>query len=201
MLWALSTLMLRHAPVHVSPGLLLSVEVYDPDDGFVFSSAMGPVRFAKAGNNPGDHTRVVSINMEQEGAGIVTKPFCTARKSWGGRSFNNMRDYLKALNRPHPDTGEKGPRMFVRMVITDTASGQSELLASTLNPPSDAGFKVEAIHDEAFVCTGPWFYGQWSRWGASMFKVRLVLRVEPEPDPEVRGHGRMYSLRRSSGGG
>jgi hypothetical protein len=184
-------------------GLLLSIEVYDPGNGFTFASAIGPAKLAAADDDDdGNVVKVLTLDPKGEGTAIVTNPFCAAREDWEGWEFENMRQYLEALNRPHPDAAagiddnEDGPAMTVRMVITNTDTGRSEVLAN-ISPT----FEVEAsLDDDSFTCTGLWRTLVSPRWAGDILEVRLVLR--PEPGPQGAGEllecDRMYTLQSSS---
>jgi hypothetical protein len=173
----------------------LSVEVYDPDHGFTFASAMGPVKFSTAIDYDLWHhesDRALAISPAYWRGALLSNPFCAARESWDDWEFEDMQDYLESLNRPHPsDAAKEGPRMVVRAVITDTATGRSEVLA-ILNPM----FEVEVLADDSLTCKGQWCSSMSPRWGGDFLEVRLVLHAEPDLGVEGGdlGPDRMYFL-------
>jgi hypothetical protein len=187
---------------------LLSIEVYDPVHSFTFASAIGPVKFegGRAINFPhylngageSEYIRVLAIDEEKKSAAVVTNPFCAARESWEGWEFENMQQYFEALNRPHPDGGEKaGPRLVVRMVLTNTATGRSEVIAD-LSPTFEVrSFWEDWLNADVLTCTGQWGPLGSPGWGGSVLQVRVALRAEADPEDVAAGipeHEREYYL-------
>jgi hypothetical protein len=202
-LGTLSTLVFQTSTsVACCPGRVLSIEVFDSDRDFCYVSAIGPV----SSHREGDDSQVLAIDLEDESAAIVTNSFCPAREYWEGWGFGSMGEYLEAVNRPHPDAEddpwvEDGPGFVSNVIITDTATGRSELLADFAPK-----FRVRYHPDDgSYTCKGEWESLISPRWGGNSLDVRVKFRVEPcvpefgEYGP-VLGAERMYQVRDHSAG-
>jgi hypothetical protein len=178
-------------------GLVLSIQAFDPECGFRYASAVGPI----ASNSSDEEYKVLRVDTEREGAGFVAKPFSAARESWEGWEFQDMQQYLEALNRSHPEAEdnpdvEDGPEFKMRMIVTDTVTGRSELMSEFAT-----AFEVDVHDDGSFTCTGHWRTLVCPRWGGRAVEVRVKFGVEPcgpqvnDDGEEVPASERMYQVR------